>query len=248
MSIKPIDREMLKEAARIVSKWPISRQAMLGPPPGPFRRFCSKEPEMLRMKRLAVLLSGSGTTLENIFDHCRPGEIHAKVEVVVSSDPEAYGLVRAARRGVPTATVVRKNFEDFRTFSTAVFDAIDRHGGADLVVLAGFLRRVLIPEKYRGKVVNVHPSLIPMFCGKGWHGKRVHAAVIKRGCKVTGCTVHLCDDLYDHGPILMQKVVEVLPDDTPESLAERVQKAEREIYPKAIQKLLSKGPGDAGKK
>ena len=189
--------------------------------------------------RLAVLLSGSGTTLENLFAHIDRGELPAEVAVVVSSKPDTFGLERARRRGVPTAVIVRRKYDSTVAFADAVFQEVDAFQ-PDLVVLAGFMVLLKIPRRYAGRVVNVHPALVPAFCGKGWYGNRVHGAVLARGCKLTGCTVHFCDDQYDHGPIIVQKSVEVKGDDTVESLAHRVRAAEREIYPQAI-KLIIEG-------
>jgi len=186
-----------------------------------------------RKLRLAVLLSGSGTTLENIFARAERDELPAEGVLVISTLSRAYGLERARRRGVPTAVFVRKKFSDDESYSQAVFARL-REAKPDLVVLAGFMVRLLIPEDFAGGVMNVHPALIPAFCGPGLYGHHVHEAVLASGEQVTGCTVHFVDDEYDHGPIILQRRVEVQPDDTPETLAERVQREEREAYPEAI--------------
>lgn len=183
--------------------------------------------------KLAVLLSGSGTTLENVFEHIERGELPAEVAVVISSLSRAYGLVRAKKRGVPTRVVVRKEYPSTEAYSQAVFEAVREHK-AGLVCLAGFMVRVDVPPDYVGKVMNVHPALIPSFCGKGWYGHFVHEAVIDSGVKLTGCTVHFVDDEYDNGPIIIQRPVNVADDDTPETLAEKVQAEERKAYPEAI--------------
>ncbi len=187
-------------------------------------------PEALK---LAVLLSGSGTTLENVFEHIERGELPAEVAVVISSLSKAYGLVRAKKRGVPTRVLVRKKYPSTGAYSQAVFEAVREHG-AELVCLAGFMVRIDVPPEYAGKVMNVHPALIPSFCGKGWYGHFVHEAVIDSGVKLTGCTVHFVDDEYDHGPIIIQRPVKVAHDDTPETLAEKVQAEEKKAYPEAI--------------
>jgi len=189
--------------------------------------------------KVAVLLSGSGTTLENFFAKIDEGYLDAEIVCVVSSLSKAYGLVRAEKRGVPTAVFVRKKYGSVKEYSEAVFAAVDGYE-PDLVVLAGFMVLIEIPERYAGRVMNVHPALIPAFCGDGMYGHFVHEAVIERGVKITGCTVHFVDNVYDHGPIILQKAVEVKADDTADTLAERVQAAEREIYPLAV-KLFGEG-------
>jgi len=189
--------------------------------------------------KVAVLLSGSGTTLENFFVKIDEGYLDAEIVCVVSSLPDAYGLVRARDRGVPTAVFVRKKYSSVKEYSEALFAELDKHA-PDLIILAGFMVLVEIPERYENRVMNVHPALIPAFCGDKMYGHFVHEAVIERGVKLTGCTVHFADNVYDHGPIILQKAVEVKPDDTPDTLAERVQAAEREAYPEAV-KLFGEG-------
>ena len=184
--------------------------------------------------RLAVLLSGGGTTLENIFTHIESGKLDATVVCVISSRHGVYGLERARNHGAPAITIARKDFADTPSFSEAVWGEVRAHN-ADLVVLAGFMSLLEIDPAYNGRMMNVHPALIPSFCGHGMYGHRVHEAVIEYGAKISGATVHFVDAEYDHGPIIMQKAVPVLEDDTPDSLADRVQAAEREIYPQAIQ-------------
>jgi formyltetrahydrofolate-dependent phosphoribosylglycinamide formyltransferase len=146
------------------------------------------------------------------------------------------GVDRAREAGLPVEVIPRKEFESTPAFSEAVFAAI---GDVDLVVLAGFLSKLEIPERYRNRVMNIHPALIPAFCGRGMHGHHVHEAVLARGCKVSGCTVHFCDNEYDHGPIILQQTVPVLDDDTPETLAARVFAAECEAYPEAIRRFAA---------
>jgi phosphoribosylglycinamide formyltransferase-1 len=189
--------------------------------------------------RIAVLLSGEGTGLENLFDRIEAGELRARVEVVVASKEDAGGLVRARRRGVPAYAVPRKRFRDLDAFNDEIHRILDAHP-PDLVALLGFLSIFQSRGKYEGRVLNVHPALVPAFAGKGFYGRRVHEAVIERGCKVTGATVHLCDEEYDHGPILLQEAVPVLEGDTPETLAARVQAVERRLVPEAI-RLLAEG-------
>lgn len=183
--------------------------------------------------RVAVLLSGSGTTLENLFVRREAGELPIEIVCVVSSRAKAFGLERAARRGVPTALVERRKHRDVGEFSRLTFDAI-RPYRPELVCLAGFMSLLQIPKEFEGRLMNIHPALLPAFGGKGFYGHHVHEAVLAHGCKLTGCTAHFVDNEYDHGPIILQKAVEVREDETPDSLAERVQAAEREAFPEAI--------------
>lgn len=185
------------------------------------------------MMKIAVLLSGSGTTLENIFEHVERDELPVEVAVVVSSRGDAFGVERAKRRGVPAHVVPRKKFATLEDYTEAVFEPV-RASGASFVALAGFMVQIGVPDDFRNRIINVHPALLPSFGGKGMYGHFVHEAVLEHGCKVSGCTVHIVNDEYDRGPIVMQKCVPVLEDDTPDSLAERVQAAERETYPLAI--------------
>jgi len=189
--------------------------------------------------RLAVLLSGSGTTLQNLIDHITAGAVSASIILVISSQPEAYGLVRAKRHGVETICIPRKAYRDAPAFSDEINRTLDRFG-PDLIALAGFLHVFHYAPHYRGRVMNIHPSLIPAFCGKGFYGLRVHQAALAYGVKVSGCTVHFADEEYDHGPIILQRVVPVLDQDTPARLAERVAIEERKAYPEAIQ-LFAEG-------
>lgn len=189
--------------------------------------------------RLAVLLSGGGTTLQNFLDRIDQGRLNATVVVVVASRPDAYGLVRAQNRGIPTHVVERKKFKDAASFSETINAALARHK-IDLVCLAGFMVMWKMPDEYVGRVMNIHPALIPAFCGKGCYGHFVHEAVLESGVKVSGCTVHFADRRYDHGPIIVQKTVPVLDDDTPETLAARVFEKECEAYPESIQ-LFAEG-------
>jgi phosphoribosylglycinamide formyltransferase-1 len=184
--------------------------------------------------RLAVLISGSGTTLQNFLDRIADSLLRAEIAVVVSNKADAFGLTRARQAHIPAFVEERKSCSSREEFSDLIF-AHCRDAGADLVCLAGFLQLLYIPDDFRNRVVNIHPALIPAFCGKGYHGLAVHRAVLERGVKVSGCTVHFADNEYDHGPIVTQRVVPVLDDDTPESLAARVFAAECEAYPQAIQ-------------
>ena len=193
----------------------------------------------MKPARLAVLLSGSGTTLENIFVHAEDRGLPAEVVVVISSRRDAYGLERARRRGVSTEICRPRDFPDVTAFSDALVKLIDRHK-PDLVVQAGFMVHWVLPERYAGKVMNIHPALLPAFGGKGLYGHFVHEAVLARGCKVTGCTVHFVNNVYDDGPIILQQTCPVEEGDTPDALADRVQAEERVAYPEAI-RLFAEG-------
>jgi len=182
--------------------------------------------------RLAVCVSGGGTTLQNLIDRIASGELAASVVQVIASKPAIGAIPKAEAAGIPVAVVTRKG-RTLADFSAAVFDPI-RRAGADLVVLAGFLALVEIPEDYAGRVLNIHPALIPAFCGQGFHGAAVHRAAIEAGVKVSGCTVHFADQTYDTGPIILQRTVPVLDDDTPDALAARVFAAECAALPEAI--------------
>jgi formyltetrahydrofolate-dependent phosphoribosylglycinamide formyltransferase len=185
------------------------------------------------MIRLAVLLSGSGMTLQNLLDHIHAGTLAAEVVRVVSSNQQAYGLTRAQQAGISTSVVERKACASRAEFSDRIFD-LCRNARADLVCMAGFLQLLRIPDDFMGRVLNIHPALIPAFCGKGFHGLHVHRSVLEAGVKVSGCTVHFADNEYDHGPIILQHVLPVLGDDTPETLAARVFAAECKAYPEVI--------------
>ena len=183
--------------------------------------------------RLAVLLSGGGRTLQNFLDRIAAGILPAQVVLVISNQPAAHGLERARQAGVPTAVVERKAFPSREEFSRRIFD-LCRQASADLVCLAGFMQLVVVPDDFVNRVLNIHPALIPAFCGKGFHGLHVHRAALEAGVKVSGCTVHFADNQYDHGPIILQRVVPVLDHDTPDTLAQRVFEQECEAYPEAI--------------
>jgi phosphoribosylglycinamide formyltransferase-1 len=183
--------------------------------------------------RIAVLLSGSGSTLEHLIDERAKGRLDVSIEAVLSSKPDAFALERARRHGIPGFAVDRRAHALETSFQDALHRILDEVR-PDLLVLAGFLSRLELRGRYEGRAMNVHPALIPAFCGKGYYGMRVQRAVLEYGVKVTGATVHFCDEEYDTGPIILQKAVSVLEGDTPETLASRVQEAEREIYPRAI--------------
>lgn len=189
--------------------------------------------------RLAVLVSGSGTTLQNLLERRAAGRLPAQVVQVVSSKPGVKGIERAQRAGLPVAIVERKQCASVEEFSAAIF-AQCRQASADLVCLAGFLQLLRIPDDFHNRVMNIHPALIPAFCGTGFYGQRVHEAALAAGVKVSGCTVHFADNEYDHGPIILQRTVPVLDDDTPDALAARIFEQECAAYPEAI-RLFAEG-------
>ena len=195
------------------------------------------------MLKMAVLVSGGGTNLQAIIDGIDQGTItNAKIEVVISNNANAYALERAKKHGIEAKCVSPKNFADREAFNQALLETIQSYG-VDLVVLAGCL--VVIPkcmvDAYPNKIINIHPALIPSFCGTGYYGLKVHEGVLKRGVKVTGATVHFVDAGTDTGPIILQKDVEVQQGDTPEVLQRRVmEQAEWIIMPKAID-LIANG-------
>jgi phosphoribosylglycinamide formyltransferase-1 len=183
--------------------------------------------------RLAILLSRAGTSLQSLLDRIADGRLNAQVVAVISNNANAFGLERARRAKIPAFAVSRKDAGSLTEFSRRIF-AYCRQTKADLVCLAGFLQLIEVPDDFLGRVMNIHPALIPAFCGKGYYGHHVHEAVLECGAKVSGCTVHFADNQYDHGPIILQPAVPVLDDDTPETLATRVFALECEAYPEAI--------------
>jgi formyltetrahydrofolate-dependent phosphoribosylglycinamide formyltransferase len=183
--------------------------------------------------RVAVLLSGGGTTLQNLYDRAAAGTLPARIVLVISNRADALGLERAQEMRIPALTITRKSAGSVEEFSQRIFDAC-RHARVELVCLGGFMQFVHIPDDFLGRVMNIHPALIPAFCGKGMFGHHVHEAVLAYGAKVTGCTVHFADNEYDHGPIILQRAAPVLEDDTPASLAARVFAEECIAYPEAI--------------
>lgn len=194
------------------------------------------------MLKVGVLVSGGGTNLQAILDAVDNGTItNAKVEVVISNNPGAYALERAKNHHVAAECVSPKDFASREEFNEALIEKVDSYH-LDLIVLAGFLVKIpaAMIEKYRNKIVNIHPSLIPSFCGVGYYGLKVHEAALARGVKVTGATVHFVDEGMDSGPIILQKAVEVLPGDTPEVLQRRVmEQAEWILLPQAIDMIAN---------
>lgn len=189
--------------------------------------------------RIAVFLSASGTTLQNLLDRIADKRLEAQIVLVISNHAGAFGLVRAETAGVPTGVVNRNSFSSREDFSGKLFELCREHR-VDLVCLAGFLQLIQIPDDFQGRVMNIHPALIPAFCGKGYYGHHVHEAVLDYGAKITGCTVHFCDNQYDHGPIILQRTAPVLDDDTADTLVARVYEQECEAYPEAI-RLFAEG-------
>jgi formyltetrahydrofolate-dependent phosphoribosylglycinamide formyltransferase len=182
---------------------------------------------------MVVLISGGGTTLANLIQKIAAGELAAEIPLVISSTPAARGLAIASQNGLPTAVVQRKLHASTPEFSHRIFDLVRREQ-PHLVVMGGWLKLVEIPADFQNRVMNIHPALIPAFCGHGFYGHHVHEAVLEYGVKLSGCTVHFVDNQYDHGPIILQRAVEVLADDTPDTLAARVFAAECEAYPEAL--------------
>lgn len=195
------------------------------------------------MLKLAVCVSGGGTNLQAIIDAIEAVRIHdTEISLVISNNPNAYALERARKAGIEGICISPKSYENRDAFNAAFLEKLDA-AKVDLVVLAGFL--VVIPEimikKYRNRIINIHPSLIPSFCGTGYYGLKVHEGVLARGVKVTGATVHFVDEGTDTGPIILQKAVVVQQDDTPEVLQRRVmEEAEWQIMPQAID-LIARG-------
>ncbi len=185
---------------------------------------------------IAVLISGSGTTLKNLLACIEAGSLNAKVVLVISSNPAAGGIAIAEGAGIPTQVIQRKKGMTAEQFCQSNFAAI-RATSAKLVVMGGYLKHLLIPDDFAGRVINIHPSLVPAFCGQGMYGHFVHEAVLAYGAKLSGCTVHFVDNEYDHGPIIAQQTVPVLADDTPESLARRVFVEECKLLPTVVQQF-----------
>ncbi|AGC69094.1 phosphoribosylglycinamide formyltransferase PurN [Thermoclostridium stercorarium subsp. stercorarium DSM 8532] len=195
------------------------------------------------MLRIGVMVSGGGTNLQAILDRIEDGTLkNCSVVTVVSSNSEALAIERAKRKNIPVAVISRKSFDNEEDYNQALIAHMKKYG-VELVVLAGFLSRLgeSFINEYKNAIINVHPSLIPAFCGKGYYGIIPHRKALEYGVKITGATVHFVEPEYDSGPIILQKAVEVLPDDTPETLQKRVmEQAEWIILPEAI-RLFSEG-------
>jgi phosphoribosylglycinamide formyltransferase-1 len=183
------------------------------------------------MLKIAVLLSGSGRTLDNFQQRIQAGRLNAEIQVVISNVGSAPGLDKARRYGYPA----------FHAVNSAATNAILANYQIDLIVLAGYLKLYQPPEALKQRVINIHPSLIPAFCGPGFYGHHVHEAVLARGCTVSGCTVHFADEIYDNGPIVLQRCVDISGCGTADAIADAVFAAECEAYPDAINVLDERG-------
>lgn len=189
---------------------------------------------------LAVLISGGGRTLGNLIEACQNGTLDATIGVVLSSKANAAGLERARAAGIPALAIARKNFDSNAAYSEAIFSAVELYRPR-LMILAGFLRRIVVPPGWERRILNIHPALLPecsYAAGRGFFGKHVHQAVLDRGETRSGATVHLVDNDYDTGPVYMRESVPVLPDDSVQTLADRVFEAETTLYPRAIAAYL----------
>ena len=193
---------------------------------------------MSELPRIAVLVSGTGRSLDNLARCIAAGELEARLGLVISSRAGVRALELARDHGIPGLVIDAERDLDVADYSSAVFGAIREHD-CSLVVLAGFLRLIAIPDDFAGRVINIHPSLLPAFGGKGYYGDRVHRAVLARGVGFTGCTVHFVTNEYDEGPIILQRCIDVAPDDSVESLAARVFEQEKIALPEALRRVLS---------
>ena len=187
---------------------------------------------------IAVLISGGGTTLRNLIAVRDAGQLDVNISLVISSKPEVGGIAIAESASIPIHVFDHRQFSTAEALGERVFQ-VCHSASIDLVVMGGFLRKLRIPSDFKNHVINIHPSLIPAYCGKGMYGLRVHEAVLNQGAKLTGCTVHFVDNQYDHGPIIAQQTVPVEPNDTPQSLAARVFQAECQLYPRVINTIAS---------
>lgn len=191
------------------------------------------------MITIAVLISGTGRTLQNFIERIAAGTLDVQIKLVVSSTPKAKGLQYAEKANIPARIIEKKNFATQETFSDEIFNAC-RDAEVDYVIMAGYLKLLTIPEDFTNRVLNIHPSLIPAFCGQGFYGSAVHEAAIQYGVKISGCTVHFVNNVYDQGPVFIQKTVPVLESDTPQTLSERIFEQENIAYPEALQLLAEK--------
>jgi len=185
---------------------------------------------------LGIFASGRGTNFKAIIEAIQNGRLDAEVKVLISNKENAGALSIARDNGIPTSVVSRQNFASRDLFVKTLLSTLEKYG-VNFIALAGYMKKIP-PEviaAYRNRILNIHPAILPLFCGKGMYGDRVHRAVLEQGCKVTGVTVHIVDEVYDHGPIVAQQCVPVKEKDTPESLAARVLRVEHEIYAKALQ-------------
>jgi len=193
---------------------------------------------MTRPFSVTVLISGGGTTLKNLIEYRDAGKLDARIAMVIASNPNAGGLEFAEQANIPTRIVDHKAHTTDQSFNDAVFKKC-RESNCDLVVCGGFLRLLIVPDDFENRIINIHPSLIPAYSGKGYYGMRVHRAVIEAGEKQSGCSVHYVDNIYDHGSLIVQQAVGVLTSDTPETLQKRVFQAECALLPSVINKLAA---------
>ncbi|KPJ50221.1 MAG: phosphoribosylglycinamide formyltransferase [candidate division Zixibacteria bacterium DG_27] len=202
---------------------------------------------MEKKLKIAVLVSGGGTNLQSIIDRVEAGKIKAQIEVVISNNSKAYALERARRHNITALHMSAKKYGSQERLDEELLELFEEKQ-IDLIVLAGYMKLLspMIVRKYRGRVINIHPGPLPEFGGKGMYGQRVHQAVLSAGLKETCASVHVVDEIYDHGPVLLERKVSVMPDDTPESLAARVLKVEHQILPEVIN-MYAQGKIDPGK-
>ncbi len=189
--------------------------------------------------KVAVLISGGGRTLKNFLELIEAGKLPMEIALVISSSPTAGGLKFAAEAGIPTQVLERKSFESHDAYGEAIY-AECRAASVDYVIMAGFLKLAPLPNDFAGRVINIHPSLLPSFGGQGMYGHKVHEAVVERGCRVSGVTIHFVDNHYDNGPIIWQQPTPVFDTDTADELAARVFELEKEAYPHVL-RLLAAG-------
>lgn len=189
------------------------------------------------MTPLALFLSGGGGNASNLLRACREGRVPARPVIAICSSSKAAGVDRLAAEGLPVEVLLRSGFADDAAFSEACLARAEQ-AGAELVCLCGWLKKLVLPARWQGRILNIHPALLPAFGGAGMYGMHVHRAVLEAGATVSGPTVHLVDDEYDHGRILAQRPVAVLPGDAPEDLQARVYAAEMELYPEALARFL----------
>jgi phosphoribosylglycinamide formyltransferase 1 len=205
------------------------------------QRLTLRKQNMKSELRIAVFISGSGSNLQSIIDNCASGNIPARVALVVSSRDDAYGLTRAKNAGIDTAIYRRKEFADSSAADDFLVTLLDKYD-IDLISLAGYLKMVpaAVIRKFPGRIINIHPGLLPKYGGKGMYGHFVHEAVIRNKEKETGVTIHIVDEIYDHGQVLAVQKVPVFPEDMPDELASRVLKVEHALYPKILKDVVER--------
>ena len=189
------------------------------------------------MEKIAFFISGTGGNALNLLQACREGRVPGEPVLAICSNPKALGIERLRAQGLPVSVRVRKDFPDDAVFSEACLEAVEA-SGARVICLCGWLKRLVVPSRWEGRILNVHPGLLPQFGGAGMYGHHVHEAVLAAGARESGCTIHLVDNEYDHGRHLAEARVPVLPDDTPETLQKRVYEQEMRLYPIALAAFL----------